>query len=165
MNSKSKEPSLVEQYLSQSKSDDQIQINTTPSPKELQKAPLIKRTAAFVLDKISITIIAKYILSPLLQGLIDEVYLPFLIGLLVEFIYAGFFYSLYLATPGKIIFKLQVLNNSDMKLNFIDAGLRDSLGKLISTLIFGIGFLIAFFRPDRRSLHDIVFKTKVIIKI
>ena len=63
-----------------------------------------------------------------------------------------------------MIFKIQVVKDSGDKLSFFEGAFRDTLGKIISSLIFGIGFLMAFFRQDAHALHDLIFNTKVIAK-
>lgn len=67
-----------------------------------------------------------------------------------------------MATPGKLIFNLQVVNNKNEKLSFVTGGLRDSFGKSLSGLILGIGYLMGLIRSDKKALHDIIFKTTVI---
>ncbi len=62
------------------------------------------------------------------------------------------------------MFGLEVVQESGEALDFLKAGLRDSLGKYISGIIIGIGYLLALFRSDRCALHDLIFKTKVVKK-
>jgi uncharacterized RDD family membrane protein YckC len=39
---------------------------------------------------------------------------------------------------------------------------RETVGKMISGLPLGIGFLWALGRPDRKTFHDLMFKTQVL---
>lgn len=176
MESDNKEKSVVEQYLGQNKTEAQSQLNIDPitsvaaplksvvAPMKSVVAPLGKRTAAFILDKIVLYVVTVYVLSPIFRIEQGAKFAPFIINILTEFIYAGYFYSIHSATPGKIVFDLQVVKVSEEKLSFVEAGLRDIFGKMISGLILCIGYLMPFFRQDRRALHDLIFKTKVITK-
>lgn len=162
MESDNKEKSVVEEYLRQNKDEAQNQINidgTKSSP-----APLGKRAAAAIVDRLILFVIATYVLSSVFRSAHGFTFLLYFSNILSEFVYAGYFYSAHSATPGKMIFNLQVVRDSGTKLNFMEAGFRDGVGKLISGLILGIGYLMAFFRADKRTLHDLIFKTKVVVK-
>jgi uncharacterized RDD family membrane protein YckC len=81
------------------------------------------------------------------------------------YFYFGWFYSEKGATPGKLLLNLQVVQSeTGEKLTYIRAFLRETLGKMISMALLGLGFLIAAFRNDHRALHDMIFDTRVIEK-
>ena len=82
--------------------------------------------------------------------------------LIAAFLYYGWFYSNKGATPGKLMMKLRV-SHSEMgtNLSYGRAFLRETIGKFLSAIILGIGFLMAAFRDDKRALHDLLFSTQV----
>jgi uncharacterized RDD family membrane protein YckC len=87
-------------------------------------------------------------------------------NIIISIMYVGFFYSRKGATPGKMLFKLSVVNANDgTYLTFTQAAMRDTLGKFVSSIIFLIGFIMAAFDPNKRALHDRMFGTQVIRKI
>jgi uncharacterized RDD family membrane protein YckC len=84
------------------------------------------------------------------------------ISMAITFAYAGYFLSKKGATPGKMVLGLKVVNvETGKNLSFIKAGFRDSIGKFISSIIFGIGYFMVAFRSDKKSLHDIMFSSQV----
>ncbi len=81
----------------------------------------------------------------------------------VVFGYYGWFYTKKGASPGKLIVGLQVVDSADgSRLNYWRAFFREAVGKWISAVPLGIGFITAFFRDDRRALHDLLFDTAVV---
>ena len=84
-------------------------------------------------------------------------------SIIVAFLYSGFFTSQRGATPGKMVMKIKIVNQVDgLTPSFIVAGLRDGIGHTISGLILFLGYIMAFFNDDKISLHDYIFKTKVV---
>jgi len=65
------------------------------------------------------------------------------------------------ATIGKRIMGLEVTDLDGNRLNFLRAFLR-SLAKIISSIPFGIGFLLAAFTARKQALHDMIVKTLVV---
>jgi uncharacterized RDD family membrane protein YckC len=87
----------------------------------------------------------------------------FLAVQVITFFYYGWFYSEKGATPGKMLFGLQVrLVANEAHPSYAIAYLRESVGKYISSLILLIGYLVALFRDDHRALHDLAFGTQVV---
>jgi uncharacterized RDD family membrane protein YckC len=89
----------------------------------------------------------------------------FAIALVAQFFYYGWFYSKKGASPGKMLFGLKVLNaNTGTHLTYMQAFVREGLAKyfLSSLFTFGIGYLIAAFRDDKKTLHDLVCSTRVV---
>lgn len=64
-------------------------------------------------------------------------------------------------TVGKMLMRAQVVELDGRPLRFESAVLR-SFGYAISALTFGIGFLLAGLRRDKRALHDLIAGTRVI---
>lgn len=81
--------------------------------------------------------------------------------LMIYLSYFSFSYWSSGKTLGKSFFKLQVVSESG-ELTF-----KQSLGRslayfLSGQLTFGIGFLLPLFRQDKKALHDLLAKTKVV---
>ena len=98
--------------------------------------------------------------------------LLFLIGMIPEFasvllivVYWLYFASMesshYQSTIGKIALGLVVIDKSGSPLTFKQATGR-FFGKFISTIIFGIGFLMIAFTKKKQGLHDIMADCYVI---
>jgi uncharacterized RDD family membrane protein YckC len=84
-------------------------------------------------------------------------------ALAMHFAYAGYFLSLKGATPGKMLLGLRVIylptgGNPGWGTAFV----REILGKLLSSVLLGLGYLIALFREDGRALHDLIADTRVV---
>jgi len=68
------------------------------------------------------------------------------------------------ATYGKRAFRLQVLGADDLgRIGFLRASAR-WVGRLVSTLVLLIGYLMQPFTPRKRALHDYIAGTVVIVQ-
>lgn len=67
------------------------------------------------------------------------------------------------ATIGKMALGLKVTDMNGNKLNFMQASGR-FFGKILSSLIVGIGYLMIAFTEKKQGLHDILAKTLVVKK-
>jgi uncharacterized RDD family membrane protein YckC len=67
------------------------------------------------------------------------------------------------ASFGKQFAKIIVIDNSGKRLSISKALLR-AVGKIISMIIFGLGFLMIAFSEKKHGLHDIIAGTDVIHK-
>lgn len=77
--------------------------------------------------------------------------------------YAGFESSGMQATPGKRMLGMKVTDTDGDPIGFGMATGR-YLGKLISSLLLGIGYLFAFFTGKKQALHDLIAGTVVILR-
>ena len=77
--------------------------------------------------------------------------------ILSYFVLFSFFYG---ATPGKIIFNLEIKDLKDSQISFVQSLVR-YLAYFIS-YIFLVGFIMVAFRRDKMSLHDLIAGTKVV---
>ncbi len=84
---------------------------------------------------------------------------------LVIYFYYSYFYSKKGASPGKLLFNIEVIDaETGHYLTPWKAFFREAIGKFISLVPFGMGYVIAAFRQDRRALHDLLFDTNVVLK-
>jgi uncharacterized RDD family membrane protein YckC len=66
-------------------------------------------------------------------------------------------------TIGKKAFGLRVVNmDHEPLLGWRKALLRESVGKILSVFLLGIGLWMVLFRKDRRALHDLISGTRVV---
>ncbi len=77
--------------------------------------------------------------------------------------YIYFLASNYQATPGKMICNLKVVNEQGDKISTGQAAGR-YFAEILSGLILMIGYIMAAFDPEKRTLHDKICKTRVVYK-
>jgi uncharacterized RDD family membrane protein YckC len=91
----------------------------------------------------------------LVQGLLA------LLNLVIRVAYETWFVGKFGATPGKMACRLKVVTPDGGPVSYARAFGR-SLGKILSGLILGIGYLMAAFDDQKRTLHDRICDTRVI---
>lgn len=74
--------------------------------------------------------------------------------------YTVVFHWLWGQTFGKMLVRVRVVTVAGDPLSLWRAILRE-LGYIVSLLTFGIGYLMAGIRPDKRALHDLIAGTRV----
>ncbi|OWY21216.1 RDD family protein [Sphingobacteriales bacterium UPWRP_1] len=67
------------------------------------------------------------------------------------------------ATPGKMMMGIKVTDMGGNRINFGKATMR-FFSKILSALIFGIGYLMAAFTDKKQALHDMIAGTLVVEK-
>ncbi len=77
--------------------------------------------------------------------------------------YATFFIGKYGATPGKMALSLKVVNPDGSRVSYMKAFGRH-FAELISGIILLIGYIMAAFDDEKRTLHDRICGTRVIRK-
>ena len=151
-------------------------ISESSYPLTVQKAGHTERSIAAVIDfglismgtwvfsmlfAISIGLILQII--PFLGSFISTV-LTGLATFLFPIIYTTIFEGGKLgSTPGKIYCGLAVRHQSGRKLTYKEAAIR-GFGKYLSWVLFMVGYLLAFFRKDRKALHDLLVDSMVVDK-
>ena len=86
----------------------------------------------------------------------------YMILILFQFLYYGYFWSKNGQSPGKKLMGIRVVQMGGGSMSFLKAGLRGTLGYWISGLIFGLGFIWAIFDADNETWHDKIFGTRVV---
>lgn len=81
----------------------------------------------------------------------------------LNILYSVFFVGKYGATPGKMICKIRIVTAAGEKVTYGRATGR-VFAELLSGLICNIGYLIAAFDKEKRSLHDHICNTRVVYK-
>jgi uncharacterized RDD family membrane protein YckC len=79
--------------------------------------------------------------------------------LLMQVLYSTFFLAIWGSTPGKALFNIRIYDASGRRgLGFPRAAVR-SAAEILSVLTLMIGYTMAAFRSDKRSLHDLIAGT------
>lgn len=82
---------------------------------------------------------------------------------IVTFLYYGWFYTEKGATPGKMAVGLQIRQNDFAgRIGYVRAYFRESIGKYLSWLPLGFGFILPLFNRENRALHDLIFDTRIV---
>ena len=82
------------------------------------------------------------------------------------YFYFGIFYSERGASPGKMLMGLAVRDEeTGARLTPGRAFFREAIGKFISAVPMCVGYFVALFRDDGRTLHDLLFDTRVVRNI
>lgn len=89
--------------------------------------------------------------------------LAILVSSVLQVAYDTFFVGRYAATPGKMAMGLRVIRSDGDKVSYLRAAGR-SLAALLSFLTLCIGFLMAAFDKEKRTLHDHICDTRVVYK-
>ncbi|MCI0382004.1 MAG: RDD family protein [Chlamydiae bacterium] len=83
---------------------------------------------------------------------------------LIAWLYNALFESSSLqGTIGKKIMQIKVVDQLGKKISFLRATSR-FFGKIVSRILFGVGFLLIFFTKKKQTLHDKIASTYIILK-
>ena len=141
-------------------------------------AGFLRRLFAVIIDDIFISIISFVISLPF--GLVNMLILsgnsgmefPIMMTLniisqitLIAFavIYPVYFIAKKGATPGKMILGIKVIRkDATGEIGYTNAFLRESIGKFISGIAFGLGYITMVKDPYKQTWHDKLAKTIVI---
>jgi len=85
-----------------------------------------------------------------------------LFGAVLSISYAVFFTGYCGQTPGKMVLRIKVIRTDGSPINYGRAALREVLGKFISSILLGIGYLMVAFDSRKQGLHDKIADTYVI---
>jgi len=80
----------------------------------------------------------------------------------VKILYHAFFVYQYGATIGKIVMKIRVLEVATLDTPSFMASLTRAIFRVVSEVVFYLGFIIAFFDLNKQTLHDKVAKSVVV---
>jgi len=84
-----------------------------------------------------------------------------LVGILLSLAYTVFFWGRYGATPGKMVCGLRVVRPDGSRITYLRA-LARYFANLLSQVLLYVGYLMAAFDREKRSLHDRLCDTRVI---
>lgn len=85
-----------------------------------------------------------------------------LFGTTISLGYAVFFIGYCGQTPGKMALRIKVVCTDGSQLTYGRAAKREVLGKFVSSILLGIGYLMVAFDHQKQGLHDKIADTYVI---
>lgn len=131
-------------------------------------APLKKRTFAYLIDEILISVLFIFIYLDQIpkDASTEETILIInsmvMYVMLLKVVYQTFFVWMYGATIGRIAMKIKVISLGDLeKPSFLFSLSRASF-RVISESVFYLGFVWAFLNPKRETWHDKISNTLVV---
>ncbi len=145
---------------------------------EHKKASFFSRLLAFIIDMLLLNAIFLIVsfgidwsLSYLFQsfGITDEDFSNIMIGSIIYFVCVSimFFYYVYFThvygkTLGKAVLGIKVVNKQGKNPEISEVLKREVIGKILSSLLFGMGYIWALFDRNNQALHDKIARTYVI---
>ncbi|MEC7875235.1 MAG: RDD family protein [Pseudomonadota bacterium] len=128
----------------------------------------LRRLCAILYDTIllsSVLFFATFVLMPFLGGgAIDSNNFVYKIYLfLLTYLYFSWQWCFGGKTLGMRSWKIKIVNESEIKPNFQQATKR-FLASALSLILLGSGFLWAIFDKNKKTLHDHLSKTKLIVE-
>jgi signal peptidase I len=126
------------------------------------KGSFWKRLMAFIVDEV-ILLVGLFILFFILEmiGVKTEGFEK-IIFWVISIAYNVIFLQKWGVTIGKKLLKLRVVNTEYQPVNTGQVLIRESVGKLYSTLLFNLGYLHVLKHPQRQAWHDKMAKTYVV---
>ncbi|MDD5051892.1 MAG: RDD family protein [Sulfuricurvum sp.] len=144
------------------------QLDTLIQRERLSLASIRQRTAAFGIDELLLSILMMIILwdtmakAQTIESIIAVTNSFILEYLSIKIIYQTFFTMQYGATIGKIVMKIRVIEVYTLSNPSFLCALNRSIFRVISEILFYMGFVWAMLDPYRRSWHDRTARTLVV---
>ncbi len=156
-------------------------MSPTPGP---TYAGFWKRFAAYLIDKIILGVVTLFIFVPMLaligfsaaaqesyeepsMELVFALFSAYVGAVCVAFVGEWLYFALLESMKGATIGKMALgIKVTDMNGNMVTFGRATGryFGKILSSLTFCIGYIIAGFTQQKQALHDIIAKTLVVNK-
>jgi uncharacterized RDD family membrane protein YckC len=99
--------------------------------------------------------------NPDLSAILGKMAMTMVFSTILSVAYYTFFHGWKGATLGKMILKIRVVKADGEPISYVQAFVR-YLGYMLSSIILCIGFIMAIFDSEKRSLHDRIAGTRVI---
>ncbi len=137
------------------------------TPDSQPKAGFWIRVVASVVDTV-ILVAVQFVIEMALNaagGDLDELALAMIAGMcsmVISLTYYVFFTGYHGQTPGKMALRLRVVRTDGTPMTYGRAFLREVIGKFVSGIVLGIGYLVVAFDRDKQGWHDKIAKTYVI---
>ncbi len=134
----------------------------------LELANMQKRALAFLIDEFILAFLFLIIIYDQVTATSDSEAMVALINsytfeyLLLKILYQTFFVYQYSATLGKIFMKIQIVDAVTMQKPIFGSALNRAVFRIISEMIFYLGFVWAFYTKNRQGWHDKTARTLVV---
>lgn len=135
---------------------------------KLELSSIRARAAAFGIDELLLSIILLVILWDTISAASDIESMIIVVNtfileyMMIKIAYQTFFAMQYGATVGKIVMKIRIVEIRTLSNPGFLSAFNRSVFRIVSEVLFYLGFLWALFDPARRSWHDLSAKTLVI---
>ncbi|SNS04604.1 RDD family protein [Belliella buryatensis] len=136
------------------RSFDSEKKNQNSQPDNL--ASIGKRVGALFIDALILSVFFNVIF-----GLSRDENLKALLPIFAVIYFTFFESSKHQATLGKMLFRIKVIDLNGNRLSQLNS-LGRSLGRVLSGMTLLIGYIMAIFRDDNKTLHDIIAETFVV---
>lgn len=143
-------------------------LDTLLLREKLQLSSIRSRIAAFGIDEVLLSIILFIILwdsinaAKSIEAMVMLINTFLLEYMAIKIAYQTFFVMQYGATLGKMAMKIRIVEiKTGANPGFLSAFNR-AVFRIVSEILFYLGFLWAFFDPYRRSWHDLTGRTLVV---
>ena len=135
---------------------------------DLTLATIAKRSMAFFIDEMLLSFILIIALwdsfanAQTVEQLIAVTNSFVIEYIMMKIVYQAFFLMQYGATIGKLIMKIRVIEIATLHNPNVLVSLNRAIFRIISEMLFYLGFLWAMFDPSRQAWHDKTAKTLVV---
>lgn len=134
----------------------------------VELASIGKRAVAFLVDELLLTLLFIAVLWESLSGvstaeemlMVTNAYVFEYMG--IKVLYQTFFVALYGATLGKMAMKIRVVSMHDGEIPSWGASFNRAVFRILSEMLFYLGFIWAAFDPGRQGWHDRTAATLVV---
>jgi len=135
---------------------------------ELQLASITKRATAFFLDELLLSLLLVVALWDAFASVENTLELVALSQqftleyITLKIVYQTFFVMMYGATLGKMMMRIRIVELPDLEKPSFISSLNRAIIRIVSEMLFYLGFLWGMMDPLRRTWHDLSAKTLVI---
>lgn len=144
-----------------------MQKNINPS--DLSFASMKSRLKAYIVDDLLMTFMSLIILWDVIfasdgsfMTIMDIMNNNLWQIIIMKFFYHFFFIWYYGATLGKMYARIRVVNYDNFGRVDIMSSVIRSACRILSEMFFYVGFLVAYFNPEKQTFQDKVAKTLVV---
>ena len=127
-----------------------------------------KRALAFFIDEMLLSFLLifalwdSFVSAQTTEAIINLTNSFVLEYMMMKIVYQAFFVMQYGATLGKLAMKIRVIDTQTFANPNVLVSLNRSIFRVISELIFYLGFLWGMLNPSRQAWHDLTAKTLVV---
>ncbi|RLF43913.1 MAG: RDD family protein [Thermoplasmata archaeon] len=144
------------------------EIENTLHREGLSLAPTKKRAMAFFIDEMLLSFLLIFALwdsfsqANTMEEMINLTNSFVLEYMMMKIVYQAFFVMQYGASIGKIAMKIRVIEIKTLDNPNVISSLNRAIFRIISEMLFYLGFLWGMMDPLRRTWHDLTAKTLVV---
>ena len=127
-----------------------------------------KRAMAFFIDEMLLSLLLiialwdSFSTAVTMEEMINVTNTFVLEYMMMKIIYQAFFVMQYGASIGKLVMKIRVIEINTMQTPNVISALNRAIFRVVSELIFYLGFLWGMLNPERQTWHDKTARTLVV---